>query len=256
MPDEDLDFMLTAVGGSWAAHAPRGPGVVRLSATELRLTSQRGDAVAIPYSSLAGGTWQTGRLVLHGSAGRLEMEADEGLERAWLVLVARVCPVPEFTRGLRMLGSRRAGVHDAQVRFFAPLLQARRRVEEAADLDERVATFETHVLSERLRQVVSALAAEAHPGSAPERRALEAELLEASEGTLAALEGVGQAAARYREAGAERCFEAWRRWASAVAAVFGEADRGWGRMMAALPETPVVTRSARRPRRFIRRRRL
>jgi hypothetical protein len=255
-PDEDLDFILAAVGGSWAAHVPRGPGVARLSGTELRVTSQRGGGVAIPYSSIAGGAWQTGRLVLHGRAGRLELEAEEGLERAWIVLVARACPVPEFTRGLRMLGSRRAGGHEAQLRFFAPLLQARRRVEVAADLEERLAAFDAQALSERWQQVASAIAAEAHPGSAPERRALEAELLEASEGTLEALNAVGQAATRFREAGAERCFDAWRSWASAVAAAFGQADRAWGRMVTMLPEPRMVNRSAVGPRRFSRRRRL
>jgi hypothetical protein len=254
MPDEDLDIALTRVSGSWASHAPRGAGAARLASTELRVTSHRGGGIAIPYAALTGGAWQTGRVTVYGASGRLVMEAEEGLERAWVSLVARACPVPEFTRALRLLGSRRGGGHDVQHRFFGPLLQARRRMEEAVELEQRLAAFETRLLVERLEQVLAALAAEAHPDSAPHRRALEAELSEAVEGTRAALEAVGAAAALYSQAGEEGCFDAWRRWTSAVAGLFAQADRAWGRMVAVLPPpadappTGSPDRARRRPR--------
>lgn len=235
MPDERDEIPLAAVSGTWGGPVPAGPGVARFRSDALRVVSRSAGEIVIEYAAVAGGSWRAGRLALHGAAGDLVLEADRGLERGWATLVAEACPVPEFTRGLRTLGSRRAGGHEGHLRYFAPLLHARRRMEDARDLDQRLAAFDAAGLRERLLQVLGSLARDAHPLNAPERRALEAELIDANETLMSALDSLQRAAGSFREAGDELRFERWRAWVGAVAGVFAHADRSWAAMSAILP---------------------
>lgn len=238
MPDETLEARVTAVGGSWDAWRPTGMGVVRLDATEVVLTTGE-TTMAVPYAALTGAAWRRGHLALHGAGGTLTIESDRALDRLWASLVQRACPVPEFTRGLRTLGSRRSVAHADEARFFAPLLQSRRLMEAEGELERRLATFPASVMRERLEHLLATLAGEAHPESAPERRALEAELLEASEPLLARLDDVAVAAGRFTRAPEAQRFDAWRAWVAEVAGVFAEADRSWARIVQVLPSPPA-----------------
>ncbi|HVZ78503.1 MAG TPA: hypothetical protein VG818_11025, partial [Gemmatimonadaceae bacterium] len=57
-------------------------------------------------------------------------------------LVSACCALPELTHALRSLGSTRAGTGTVRQReFFAPLLEARRRAEDAMQRRDVVAAF-------------------------------------------------------------------------------------------------------------------
>jgi hypothetical protein len=251
MPNaSDLEVRLRRVAGTWGQTALDGPGMLRLREHSLELVTSRGVPIVAAYDTLSGAGWRTGKLFIHSAAGVVELEGEAGLERAWVALTALSCPIPEFTRGLRTLGSRRSlarksGAADAaaQTRFFAPLLQARRRLEQEGDLDRRLTAFEAPLLAERMTQVLALLAAEYYPASPPDRRALEAELLEAVAPLLEGLDLLKASEERYRGAADDRRFVAWRGWTRHVAAVFAAADRSWRAASPLLPVAPAPPRS-------------
>jgi hypothetical protein len=86
-------------------------------------------------------------------------------------------------------------------------------------------------VARELEEALGALAA-AHADAAPDRRALEAELLELAEPLLDAVRALGDAGDAVRAAPADRRLVAWRAWAAALADAFARADRCW---IAALP---------------------
>jgi hypothetical protein len=149
--------------------------------------------------------------------------------------------LPEVTRGLRGLGSRRGSPGSDHDRFFAPLLAPLRRAREAA---ERAApgwpraaafagAFDPPRMAAELRDTLAALATERWPESAPDRRALEAELHDLAEETLEGLDTLGAGTARLRDADDDETREgAWRAWRTALVRAFAAADRCW---LAALP---------------------
>ena len=251
MPNaSDVEVRLRRVAGTWGQIALDGPGMLRLREHSLELVTSRGVPIVATYDTLSGAGWHTGKLFIHSAAGVVELEGETGLERAWGALTALSCPIPEFTRGLRTFGSRRDGARKsgasdaaAQTRFFAPLLQARRRLEEEGDLDRRLTAFAAPLLAERMTLVLAQLAAEYHPGSAPDRRALEAELLEAVAPLFEGLDLLKAADERYRSAADDRRFVAWRGWTRHVAAVFAAADRSWRAAIPLLPPAPAPQRS-------------
>jgi hypothetical protein len=147
--------------------------------------------------------------------------------------------LPEFTRSLRVLGSRRAAggarrpEHDA---FFAPLLGARGEAQRAATLDARCSALDSRSLRHAVERRLRAFAVERYPNDPPERRALEAELSECIVPLLdrfAALEVAQQRLAT--SPGAERLLH-WREWSGAVALLFESADRCWPEVGAILSD--------------------
>jgi hypothetical protein len=241
MPDEIREVPIRLVAGTWGHRAVHGPGVMRLFPDALEVSLGDEDGVVVAYESLSGAGWRTGCLTIHGRPGSLALESEAGLDQAWVTLTACACRLPEFTRGLRALGSRRGGDHDAQARFFAPLLHARRRLEEEADPGSRVAAFDARQLRERLDQALRAFAADTYPRSAPDRRALQAELLDIAEPLFTALGALETSALRWREADESLRFDLFRDWVRTVGAVFADADRSWSR---AAPLIPARVRHA------------
>lgn len=248
MPEPLFEVPLRTIAGDWDAALVTGPGALRLTPDAVELMLGNGGQVRIAYGSLSGAGWRTGRLAIHGRSGQLVMEAKDGLDRAWVVLVRHACPVPEFTRGLRTLGSARGGGghHEGQARFFAPLLQARRRLEDEPDLDGRVVAFDASALRDRVLQVLRALAAEAYPSSAADRRAIEAELLDAVEPLLVRLRSLERLAKAWPEADESVRLDVWRSWVESVKAVFMDADHCWSAASRILP--PAL--AGRGPRRW------
>ncbi|HEY0971465.1 MAG TPA: hypothetical protein VGE02_10915 [Gemmatimonadales bacterium] len=153
----------------------------------------------------------------------LELEGGAALEA---VVERWATRLPELTRDLRAVGTRRAvgAEHD---RFFAPLLDARRRAEGAAGWEEQRAAFEPGAIRRTLEHAMAEFAASRHPESAPDRRALEAELEEYLGCVHRALDRVAEAGARLGDAPRRQRLVAWREWAAAVRRVFVEADRCW-----------------------------
>jgi hypothetical protein len=237
MPEPDLEIDASNVLVEWGHVRLTGPGTLRLTGQEVFLDARVGGTVRARYDDLRGGGWRTGTLTIHGEPGYVAIESSRGLEFEWVQLVERACPLPELARAHRRLGSRRGGSAEAQAKFLAPLLQARKRVEEAKDLESRVAALEARILRERIDTVLQAIAKDAHPASAPDRRGLEAELEEAMSAFFAGLAAVESAAKTFRGAPEAIRFLAWREWVLAVSSAFTLADTGWANASHLLPSS-------------------
>lgn len=235
MPDPDIELDVASVLVEWGTLRFTGQGTLRLTSDALHLESPGGGSLRAHYGELRGGGWRTGVLTVHGEAGNAVVESARGLDQAWVSLVERACPLPELARGHRLLGSRRGGSMDAQARFLAPLLQAKKRVEEESDLDARVSALDTRALRERFDAALKTIARDAYPSSHPDRRGLEAELEEAMASFFDGLDVMESAAAHFRSAPEPIRFIAWRDWITAVSNAFALADSGWANAARLLP---------------------
>ncbi len=139
--------------------------------------------------------------------------------------------LPEFTRSLRALAVPSAPGSDHD-RIFAPLIQARASGHRVQSLEGQLAAFDAARIERTWREAVAALAAERHRRSAPDRRALVAELEELGAPVWRALARVQAAAAAARIAPLEGRRVAWERWVDAIRLLFESADDWW---RAALP---------------------
>ena len=238
MPEPDLDLAAANIRVEWGSLRVDGPGVLRLTSDALFLDVAKGGSLRVRYDDLRGGGWRTGVLTVHGDGGNAAVESNQGLDVAWMQLVARTCPVPELVRSHRLLGSRRGGSADAQVKFLAPLLQARKRVEGAPDLETRVALLEGRVLRERVVAALQTIAMDMYPASHPDRRGLEAELDEAMVPFYRGLDKLDAAAKHFRDAPEAIRFHAWRQWILALSDAFALADSGWASAARLIP-TPL-----------------
>jgi hypothetical protein len=227
MPNASIAFPFRTVAGRWRSLDVSGGGTLSLHDEAWELTLAHGPVAREGYAVLSGAEWRADALALHAREGVLVIEAEQGLDRAWVQLTALACPLAEFTRALRYLGSSRVGDAPRQARFFAPLLHARRLLQDELDLERRLAAFNAAALVDRITQVLKSMATEAHRFSPPDRRALEAELLEAAAPLVTRLRELDDAAARFRAAGVAERFDAWRTWTTGVADVFSQADQSW-----------------------------
>jgi hypothetical protein len=148
-------------------------------------------------------------------------------------LFARARALPELTRTLRAFGSSRARrvspggrTTDAteQRRFFAPFLDAR-RVAGAASGEAAIAAFSGAALSDTLTATLKQFAAERRPEPGPARRALEAELVDASEPLYDALTALREMADAAIAATTD--LRLWRAWSTQLRTTFETADRVW-----------------------------
>ena len=186
-----------------------------------------------------GVVWEPPVLTVHVGHDVIELTGHAGLQPFGLQIVAAALALPEFTRTMRGLGSRRGHVGGDHDRFFAGLLSARRAAEGFEEPDSRLAAFDPRRLTAATTALLGELASERFPASPPDRRALEAELLEHAERLYAALETLGEAAERVRMSGNAVRLARWRDWTWAVLRVFEEADRCWIAMVPALRSSPV-----------------
>lgn len=139
--------------------------------------------------------------------------------------------LPEFTRSLRALAVPSAPGSDHD-RVFKPLIQARTAAHKVQSVEAQVAAFDPARLEREWREAITALASARHAASAPDRRALEAELDTLAAPVWAALRALQQAGAAAKGAGADQRRAAWAKWVEAVQRTFDAADDWW---RAALP---------------------
>ena len=139
--------------------------------------------------------------------------------------------LPEFTRSLRALAVPSAPGSDHD-RIFAPLIQARAAAHKVHAMEAQLAAFDAARLERSWREEIAALAKERHARSAPDRRALQAELEELGAPVWAALGRVQTAAAAARVAPVNERTAAWEKWVVTVQRLFEAADDWW---RAALP---------------------
>lgn len=139
--------------------------------------------------------------------------------------------LPEFTRSLRALAVPSAPGSDHDV-VFRPLIEARTIAHRVQALEGQVAAFDAARLEREWRGAIGALAAARHARSAPDQRALVAEIESLAAPLWRALAALERAAAEARKAVPDARFAAWQRWTGAVQQVFNAADDWW---RAALP---------------------
>ncbi len=194
-----------------------------------------GGRVAIPLVTLEGLEMAEGWLELYLERGdAVRVKGPAALPQVAEAIVARVCALPELTRALRGLGSRRGAPGGEHDRFFAPLLAARRTAAGAASPRAVCAAFDARALTAGMVAGLRSLAAARYPDDAPERRALEAELMDGIEPLLARLAELERAEAALLTADAAEQFTRWRRWSAALEAVFASADACWLELRAVL----------------------
>ncbi|GAC1653531.1 MAG: hypothetical protein NVS4B3_16720 [Gemmatimonadaceae bacterium] len=138
--------------------------------------------------------------------------------------------VPELTRGLRAFGSLRGGAGEAQTRFFAPLLAARRAAERAADPAGQLRTFDAAALRATGTRWVREAAAARCPTNAAECRALAAHLRDEVEPLLARVALLDTLAMGARPGAASQGIIGWSAWTESLRCIFLEADACWLRV--------------------------
>jgi hypothetical protein len=207
----------------------------------LLLDSPSGEKVLqISYESIAGVGLTAGAVMISMRDGvALTLASPQAPElRTRLLSACRA--LPEVTRALRALGSRRTlrgtrrNPTDKERRFFAPLIAARRASMEAREATAVVKSFDAERLIRDITAVVLDFAAEGGGSQPARRRALEAELTDASEQLTATLQEL--AAASMRPLNDVDDLATWRAWAAAVQRAFEAADRSWAEI------EPIVNR--------------
>lgn len=242
MPDEsrapgagDIDLMADDVSGTWRALRLAGPARACLTSDALMVDSPQGASARVALVDVSGAVSRPGALTLHGEAGTLTITAKVRLDALARALVDRACPIPELARGHRRLGSPRGGALEAQAKFLAPFMQVRRDLQAERDLERRVTSLKAGVLRERLNEVLTGMASEAYPTSAPDRRGLRAELDEAMAPISAAIDRVDQAARAFIAMDESKRFDGWRAWITRVAELYSLADRAWLEVSSLVP---------------------
>jgi hypothetical protein len=183
-----------------------------------------------------GVVWETPVLTLHVARDQVELTGHAALQSFGAQIVASAFALPELTRTMHGLGSRRGHPGSDHDRFFAGLLAARRAAEGFVEPDSRLAAFDARRLSQAITTLVGELAAERYPDSPPDRRALEAELLDHVEPVQVALDA---AADQVRASARSVRLARWRDWTWAAQRVFEAADRSWIAMLPPLTASPV-----------------
>lgn len=211
---------------------------VVISSRELTLVPVDADVTTIPLSTLDGVTARESHATLFVAGGKvIDLDGVDAGE-----LLGAVFALPELTRALRAFGSARARPGADHDRFFAPLIEPLRRARVAheralasADAPWSVAEFfDVAVASKALRETLMQLAGERFATPGPDRRALEAELLDESEEVFDALASLAAARQVLATASDETRASAWRAWSDALGTVFRAADRAWSRSLPAL----------------------
>jgi hypothetical protein len=222
---------------SAASHGGRklGPATALVDEDVLRvLLREAGSgekAMHIRYDAILGVALSDGSVVITCRDGR-GLVATTSEAREFRLRVLGACrALPEVTRALRALGSRRGagGLRrnpgDREARFFAPFISARRASMDAREARAVIAAFDPRELARSLNATVTVFAREVAAGHPARQRALEAELsdgIERLEAALAALQELATAAA-----GDVDDLARWRTWAAGVQQVFEAADRAW-----------------------------
>jgi hypothetical protein len=212
--------------------------IIALNATadrRLRMVLTTVDAVAVSGDDVS--------IILHDGTHVVVTTAAPAQMAEELMLRCRT--LPELTRALRAFGSRRghrsmrAQAAAEQARFFAPLLEARRRASAAGPPLSVVASFAAGQLAAELVEALEAFAGERYATPGPERRALHAELTDIAEPLILSLKSLDEAAAV--ASASIQDLRLWRAWSDQLRATFETADRVWLLLDIALDGAPFST---------------
>lgn len=229
-------------GGSYAltmatlAGKRLGPGTALVDEDVLRillLDAPDGEkSLQFRYDSILGVGLADGSVVVSCRDGRGFVVAT-GEATAFRHGVLAACrALPEVTRALRALGSRRGrsggarrNPTDKEGRFFAPFIAARRASMDARDAAAVIRAFDPRELARGLGATIVAFSNELSAGHPARRRALEAELSDGIERLEQSLGRLGELAA-LAIADVDDLGR-WRSWAVGVQDVFEAADKAW-----------------------------
>ncbi|MGQ0642993.1 MAG: hypothetical protein ACT4P6_19790 [Gemmatimonadaceae bacterium] len=246
MPDEQVLVPRAHATGDWRGNTVAGDARVRLHQRGIVLAwhdarggsgaseGREGSEWRVPFSDLSGVALRGDALVLYGAAGSVTLTSSYHMHGLCQAVLERACALPELARGARSVGSRRGGDPATQARFFAPLLDARRRAELQADAEGKVRALDGRAVAARVTELLTAVARARWPNDLPEQRALGAELEECCEGMLAACQTLAAAADAWFETPDQERLDAWRAWVAAAARLFEASDRAWGRVVTVL----------------------
>lgn len=210
---------------------------VELDGPTLVLFWSRATPWRLALEGIDGVSLGNAQLTLYLASGDvLDLTGDDALRALGAQLVDRACAMPELTRGLRSLGSRRGTPGAAHDAWFAPLLSARRAVEGVSDPLRQVELLDAARLSQTITRVIAELAAIRAPTDPAMQRAIEAALEEDAEPLFAALDRMGVAADALRGSALDSRLADWRRWVEMLRRVFAAADESWGRAAGVLGE--------------------
>lgn len=212
-----------------------GPGTALVDEDVLRLLlaeSPDGEkALQFRYDAIIGVGLSDGSVVVSCRDGRGLIAAlpDATAFRQGVLAACRA--LPEVTRALRALGSRRGvggarrNPTDREGRFFAPFIRARRASMDARDAASVIRAFEPRELARSVAHTILAFASDLSAGHPARKRAMEAELDDAVQPLADALD-------RLRDLAALASSDVddlgrWRSWAGGVQRVFDAADKSW-----------------------------
>jgi len=203
-------------------------GVLRI----LLLDSAGGEkSLQLRYDMVAGVALSDGSVVITCRDGKILKVATRQASAFRSTMLAACRALPEVTRALRALGSRRGagGIRrnpgEPEAAFFRPLIAARRTSMEATDAIAVVAAFNPKTLAMEIARIIDGFAAELGQDHPARRRALEAELTDASEELSVTLERLDELAQKAMADVDD--LGRWRAWANGVRDVFEAADRTW-----------------------------
>lgn len=188
-------------------------------------------AARVPLSSIRAVSAEGERVTLTLAGNSTIVLLSDAPDELQNLLLAACRALPELTRGLRGLGSQRRARNsrptgaDEQHRFFATLLDARREAADAPTPGAVVSAFDAQRMRRSLDAALHAFAQARAPENPPARRALEAELSDAAEPFVDALDALDGAARDARSALDD--VVRWRAWAETLMAAFEAADRAW-----------------------------
>jgi len=194
---------------------------------------------SLRLDQIDGVVWEPPMLAMYHARDLTELSGHAGLQSLGTRILTSALMLPELARTMHGLGSRQGIPGADHDRFFSGLLSARRAAEGFVELESRLAAFDPRRLTQQFTTLLGEMAAERYPDSPPDRRALEAELLEHAERLYAAIEALGEAAARVRESGNEMRLAEWRAWTRRAQRVFEEAGRCWIAVLPALGASSV-----------------
>ena len=184
----------------------------------------------LPWSVIDGLAHSATQLSLYLADGDVvELSGDESVRTLALQLTDQACTIPELTRGLRALGSRRGTPGEAHDAWFSPLLSVRRAVNGVSDAQRQLALVDAGAISASMLRAMADLSAITAPGDSARQRAIEAAMEEESQGMFEALDRLALTGEALRGAAPDTLLLDWRRWASALQEVFVAADEAWER---------------------------
>lgn len=188
-------------------------------------------AIQLRYDSVVAVGIDDGGVIISCRDGRDFVGSTPDANEFRQSVLAACRSLPEVTRALRALGSRRGtggtrrNPGDREGRFFAPFISARRASMDAREARAVISAFDPRELTRSLNATLTVFARERAAGHPARQRALEAELsdgIEQLESALGRLQELATQAARDVDD-----LGRWRAWAAGVQQVFEAADRAW-----------------------------